>query len=325
MPINPIVTLDVLDGYLSCKYKGRLRLAGQAGHKSDYEMMLIESRQELKLKAVEKIHSQYPEHAIAMGCALTLSTLKRGPLFILDANLEEIGFSVHFDGLMKVDGDSDLGGFYYLPVLFYAGCQVHKAQRILLEMLGLLLSRVQGKAPSSGIIYHGSECTARIVRFSPNLKAAETLLDEITRVQRGEVAPNLWLNDHCNVCEFRTQCHAQAIKEDNLSLLRGLGEKEIKNYGRKGLFTLTQLAHTFRPRRKGKRSERGSKHRYHALQALAIRDKTIYLLGAPTCPSRRSADLFGHGGQPRGGIRLPDRDDCLRCRRRASLLILGRQ
>ena len=84
MPINPIVTLDVLDGYLSCKYKGRLRLAGQAGHKSDYEMMLIESRQKLKLKAVEKIHSQYPERAIAMGCALTLSTLKRGPLFILD-------------------------------------------------------------------------------------------------------------------------------------------------------------------------------------------------------------------------------------------------
>jgi predicted RecB family nuclease len=170
-------------------------------------------------------------------------------------------------------------------VLFYAGCQVHKAQRTLLEMLGLLLSRVQGKAPSSGIIYHGSECTARIVRFSPNLKAAETLLGEITRVQRSEAAPNLLLNDHCDVCEFRTQCRAQAIKEDSLSLLRGLGEREIKNYSRKGVFTLTQLAHTFRPRRKGKRSERGSKHRYHALQALAIRDKTIYLLGAPNVPS----------------------------------------
>ena len=83
-----------------------------------------------------------------------------------------------------------------------------------------------------------------------------------------------------------------------MSLLRGLGEKEIKNYGRKGLFTLTQLAHTFRPRRKGKRSERGSKHRYHALQALAIRDKTIYLLGAPSVPSRAVQIYLDMEGNP---------------------------
>jgi predicted RecB family nuclease len=69
-----------------------------------------------------------------------------------------------------------------------------------------------------------------------------------------------------------------------LSLLRGLKEKELKRYRRKGLFTLTQLAHTFRPRRIGKRSNRPSSHRYHALQALALRDKRVYVLGAPEVP-----------------------------------------
>ena len=44
------------------------------------------------------------------------------------------------------------------------------------------------------------------------------------------------------------------MQEDNLSLLRGMGEKEVKGYARKGILTLTQLAHTFRPRRKGKRA-----------------------------------------------------------------------
>ena len=60
-----------------------------------------------------------------------------------------------------------------------------------------------------------------------------------------------------------------------LSLLRGLGEKEVKSYGRKGLFTLTNWDNIFRPRRKSNRAERGSSRRYHALQAMAIRDKTV--------------------------------------------------
>ena len=55
-----------------------------------------------------------------------------------------------------------------------------------------------------------------------------------------ESPPKLMLNDHCQVCEFRQRCHAQAVKEDNLSLLRGLGEKEIITLGKKGIFTVTQ-------------------------------------------------------------------------------------
>jgi len=45
--------------------------------------------------------------------------------------------------------------------------------------------------------------------------------------------------------------------------------------------TVTQLAHTFRPRRKPKRAAQYSAKRYHSLQALAIRDKRIYVFGTP--------------------------------------------
>jgi predicted RecB family nuclease len=110
-------------------------------------------------------------------------------------------------------------------------------------------------------------------------------LDEVKRIQRGHATPKLLLNPHCPACEFRHQCHAEAVQQDNLRLLRGLKEKELKRYGRKGLFTLTQLAHTFRPRRRCKRSNRPSSRRYHALQALAIRDKRVYVLGAPKVPN----------------------------------------
>src|SRR5205085_1445053 len=71
----------------------------------------------------------------------------------------------------------------------------------------------------------------------------------------------------------------------NISLLRSLGAKEIKKYARKGILTVTQLAHTFRPRRKPKRAAQTSRQRYHALQALAIRDKRIYVFGTPDTPT----------------------------------------
>src|SRR5262249_45111353 len=72
---------------------------------------------------------------------------------------------------------------------------------------------------------------------------------------------------------------------------------EIRSYARKGILTLTQLAHTFRPRRKGKRVVRKTHHRYHALQALAIRDKRIYVFGTPELresPVRVYLDLEGN-------------------------------
>ena len=63
-----------------------------------------------------------------------------------------------------------------------------------------------------------------------------------------------------------------------------MGEKEVRGLARKGILTLTQLAHTFRPRRKGKRAVQTNHKRHHALQALAIRDKRIYVFGTPEVP-----------------------------------------
>ena len=151
--------------------------------------------------------------------------------------------------------------------------------------------------PAAGLSTHGHECEATTVRFPTDLKIAKAFVEELVTMRGAKTAPNLLLNSHCPVCEFRQRCHAQAVQQENLSLLRGIGEKVIKRFERKGLFTLTQLAHTFRPRRKGKRSDRPNQQRNYALQALAIRDKTVYVLGAPKVPSgvvRIFLDLEGY-------------------------------
>src|SRR5262249_25970711 len=148
-----------------------------------------------------------------------------------------------------------------------------------------LLSQVQGRLPAYGTVWHGSACEATRVRLSPDLRRAAHLLRSVKEMGNAESSPKLILNNHCQVCEFLQRCHDRAGLEDNLSLLRGMGEKEIKSYARKGIFTITQLSHTFRPRRRGRRTEQKGRRRYHALHALAIRDKRIYVFGTPQCPT----------------------------------------
>jgi predicted RecB family nuclease len=207
-----------------------------------------------------------------------------------------------FSGLQRVPGNSEVGGFHYVPVLFDAERHVQKFQRELLEVLGLLLGNVQGTRPNWGIIYHGPDCTMTRVQFSQDTRVARGIMQELLRLQRGELQPRLHLNDHCPTCEFRERCRDQAVRGDSISLLRGLGRKETAAYARKGILTLTQLAHTFRPRRKGKRSGRRNSKGYHALHALALRDHRVYVFGTPVVPSATARIFLDIEGAPDEGF-----------------------
>src|SRR5262249_36382521 len=189
------------------------------------EALLLANRQEVRQQAIGKILSKHPEDEVARDICMTAAALRVGPSFVLDAALEDDMLSLRFDGLKKVDGPSKLGDFHYLPILFHEGRKVVKQQRLLLELYGLLLSRLQGRMPSSGIIWHGKECRTTRVRLNADLRRTERLLREAKEMVVAESPSRLILNDHCQVCEFRQRCHDQAVQEDNLSLLRGMGEK----------------------------------------------------------------------------------------------------
>jgi hypothetical protein len=114
--------------------------------------------------------------------------------------------------------------------------------------------------------------------------------------------PRLVLNSHCQVCEFRQRCHAEATAKDDLSLLRGMSEKEINKCGRKGILTVTQMSYTFRLRKKSKRSKRKSQPHHHALQALALREKKIHVLGNPELPACTTRVYLDIEGDPERGF-----------------------
>src|SRR5262249_13515814 len=162
---------------------------------------------------------------------------------------------------------------------------VKKEQKLLLEVSGMILSNIQGRAPAYGIIWHGRQCKGTRVKLNPDHRKAEQVLQALMDLANSGSPPKLLLNDHCPVCEFRHRCREQAVREDNITLLRGIGEKEVNRYARKGISTVTQLSCTFRLRKRGKRVKTQQRPHYFALQALAIRDKKIYVLGTPMLPA----------------------------------------
>ena len=296
------ITDAVIEAMQHCRLKAYFLLRGEEGIQSSYEKLLVEQRANLQPKAIEKIRYEYRDTEVATDLALSPDNLRKGTPFILTARLENDSHSVLFDGLRKIDSSSTLGDFRYEPVMFCPARRVRASDRQQLAARAVLLGRVQGALPGGGVVYLGHNSARTGIRFGPALTLAENLLRDAQRLQRADTPPKLLLNDHCRVCAFRDRCRNQAIREDNLSLLRGIGEKNIKRYARNGVLTLTQLAHTFRPRRQGKRAEVPPKLRNHALHALAIRDQTIYVLGAPKLPSSSVRIYLDIEAEPEEGL-----------------------
>jgi predicted RecB family nuclease len=292
------ITRDVLESHLKCRTKAHLKLLGNQGTCSDYEALLAELRDEVASKAVAKVLARHAKDEVLRGQAVSLALLKCGAPFVLDCTLDTESLGLALDGLKKTPGRSRLGDFHYAPVLYHGGEKVREEQRLLLGILALVLGELQGKEPGIGIVFHGKECQASRVQLTAGLREkARSVLRKVEGQRLEERPPRLILNGHCPACEFRQRCQEQAVQEDDLSLLRGMGEKEVQGYARKGIFTVTQLAHTFRPRRKAKRLRGKERHSY-PLQALAIRDQRTYVLGSPQLPDASVRVYLDLEGKP---------------------------
>jgi predicted RecB family nuclease len=279
------ITKDVLASYLNCKYKAHLKLSGQHGTTSQYETLLTDIAQGLTQRATETILAQTGKAEVLRHLPLTYHLLKQGAPYILDAMAEDNDLSLRFDGLKRIDGSSRLGVFHYIPLLFHGGETIRQQEKNLLALYGHVLGSIQAQCPSSGIVIYGPQCKMAKLRLTTNPRKTNQIFQELRSIRQPSTIPPLILNDHCHICEFQQRCHTQATGEDNLSLLKGMTEKEIKKHNRRGIFTVTQLSYTYRPRRKSARSKQANPHHNFALQALAIRDKRVFISSVPAFSS----------------------------------------
>lgn len=212
------ITQDILESNLKCRYKAHLKLAGEQGVRSDYELLLRESRDRVRLAAATKLLDRQKSNEVLRSFVLTRAVLKQGLHLLLDATLEDDDLSIGVDALLRVAGPSSLGNFHYIPVLFHETEKPGKEHRALLELLGLMLGPIQGRRPAWGTLIHGWGCHTRRIKLGSGVKQARRILQEIREIQGTGTPLRLILNSHCQVCEFRQRCHAEATTKDDLTI-----------------------------------------------------------------------------------------------------------
>jgi predicted RecB family nuclease len=168
------------------------------------------------------------------------------------------------------------------PVRIFPFEKIDSVQKQLLAFDALVLGKATGHFSTSGKIIHGRQQAVSQVKLPSLISKAEVLIRELRSIVERNTPPSLSLIKHCQECEFESLCRDRAEKEDNISLLGMIPPAEIVKLRSKGIFTVTQLSYTFRPRRREAKSSRGKFVKYqYALKALAIRDKTTYIVGKP--------------------------------------------
>jgi predicted RecB family nuclease len=153
-----------------------------------------------------------------------------------------------------------------------------------LAFVGYALGQESRHRSSFGVIVPFTGDTKR-VKLDPLYAAVSktvNVLREWTR-QLPSDPPACVMGKQCQTCEFRDHCRAEAEKSDSLYLLDKMTPKIAAKYQKKGIFTLTQLSYVYRPRRRPKKSLGKIPTPFNVeLQALAIREKKIYLHERPT-------------------------------------------
>jgi predicted RecB family nuclease len=195
----------------------------------------------------------------------------------------------------------------FVPIRFIYRNKLTQDDRLLLAFDGFVLAEALGREVSLGKLIHGDDHATLKVKTSAQAGEVRKHLENITALPSSPARPDLVLNRHCAECEFRDRCRKKAIEADDLSLLAGMSAKERQKLRSKGIFTVTQLSYTFRPRRRPRRLRDKREKYHHALKALAIREKKIHIVGSrvPTADHLLSR-LAGQCPQPvANGARPP--------------------
>ena len=167
------------------------------------------------------------------------------------------------------------------PIRFTFTNKLTKDDRLLLAFDAFVFSAALGRKIDVGKIMHGDGYATRRVKTATLNIELRRHLKRIAALLTNPTPPDLVLNQHCAECEFKDRCRREALEKDDLSLLARMSEKERTKLRSRGIFTVTQLSYTFRPRRRPKRLRDKQEKYHHSLKALAIREKKIHIVGSP--------------------------------------------
>jgi len=224
--------------------------------------------------ASAQLRATVPAEQLYVGTP-PLGAIKRGHFqMVLDCTFVTEALEAQVQGfyLKMVAGDDDQRR--YVPFRFCSRERISHSDKMLLAFDAYVFSQVVGTTPSYGELIVGQQSRRVRVALTPPYPKIQSLMDAAAASMESPTPPRPVLNRHCAECQFAPRCTSAAKEMDDLSLLSKMSVKERQKYHDKGIFTVTQLSHTFRYRK------RASKPKHdHALKALAVRKNKVHVLG----------------------------------------------
>jgi len=283
------ITSELIVAYSLCPRKAFLLLEDkEKGRSPEYVEILEQQKDENRGKYFKILKQKHDDVK-----PFNLENLKSKSETFTDVTLTVDGLEAYCDALVKGKSNSPSRKWHYEPILVVGTHKTTKEQKLELAFVGHVLGKVQNVRPKAGFLV-GTEQRKHKVQLEniyKNLRPVIQILEEWVASSSSE-SPPVILNKHCAYCPFKEPCESKAKEMDHLSLLRGISRKEIENQNKKGIFTVTQLSYTFRPRKIPKRTKNPAKPHYFALQALSLREKKIHIHGDPKLPTPETRVYF---------------------------------
>jgi predicted RecB family nuclease len=295
------ITTSLFDAALKCSTKCFLRSLGETGRGNAYADWVRTQTESYRGTGIKGLTAgaTHDDLIVRAPGSENLNTAEWRLAIDVMAHTQSLESSVH--AVERVPVNARGQPTQIIPIRFIFTNKPTRDDKLLLAFDGLVLSEMLGREINLGRIIHGDNYVTLKVRTSVLISEVRKLTRKIAMMLSSNVPPDLVLNRHCVECEFQAQCRQKAIEKDDLSLLSRMTEKERKKFNSKGLFTVTQLSFTFRPRHRTKRLVAKPERYHHSLKALAIRERKIHIVGSPELTIEGTPVYLDVEG-------LPDRD-----------------
>ncbi len=274
-----MITDEVVESFIRCKYKAYLKLNCETGNKTEFEILEYEILQSRKEEFYKNLRKKINESQILNNFDFGKKTQIEVTTFVISPFFHSTEYDIKFDAF-EIFPQKKSRKNSYIPLLISSREKVSKIEKLILCLKFLIVSQLTRITPEFAKIIYGRELKTTKFGLNPYLKEAKKLLREITEVANNKQTPKLYQNNHCTICEFQEKCREKLIEKDDLSLLGSISQKQVTKQNNKGIFTIKQLSYTFKPRKK--RNKIGKSQRFlWELKALALREKQTYILEIP--------------------------------------------
>ncbi len=246
-PMTRSVSASSFRSLLHCPHALFLDHHGNASLKTElgeFEQYLLDEGKRFEQEIVagkDYVQPDYPEGDLDAGAEATLQLMRLGTPLIYQGVLKTERFVGVPDLLVKRDGKSSLGGWFYEPSEIKTSKSVKPFHMLQVCFYAMLLERAHGRRPETAtfVLADSTEETIDLDEVWPEFE--RQLARAIAVVDRG-MPTDLAIFSGCGECVWQDVCSKEARGRDDVMLVADLRRATKPALAQAGIVTVHDLA-----------------------------------------------------------------------------------